>query len=68
MWQEHDLHGAPGEAVKHIKHPLLGPLAFEYSAFAVDGRPDLTLVIYNPLDAKDLARLAALLAPPQDKP
>lgn len=68
LWQEHDLHGAPGEAVKHIKHPLLGPLAFEYSAFAVDGRPDLTLVIYNPLEAKDLARLAALLDKPQDKP
>lgn len=68
LWQEQDLHGAPGEAVKHIKHPLLGPLAFEYSAFAVDGRPDLTLVIYNPLEAKDLARLAALLDKPQDKP
>jgi hypothetical protein len=27
--------------VKHIRHPVLGPIAFEYSAFAVGGRPDL---------------------------
>jgi hypothetical protein len=25
--------------VKHIRHPVLGPLPFEYSALAVDGRP-----------------------------
>ena len=29
---------AHGEAVKHIRHPVLGPLAFEFSTFAVDGR------------------------------
>src|SRR5260221_7292915 len=40
MWRENDVHGAHGEAVKHIKHPVLGPIAFEYSAFAVDGRSD----------------------------
>src|SRR5258707_6483824 len=30
-----------GEGVKHLRHPIAGPIAFEYSAFAVDGRPDL---------------------------
>jgi hypothetical protein len=34
--------------VKRIRHPVLGPLTFEYSAFAVDGRPDLSMVVYNP--------------------
>jgi hypothetical protein len=34
--------------VKHIRHPVLGPLAFEYSAFAVDGRTDLSMIVYNP--------------------
>jgi hypothetical protein len=42
MWHDNDVRGAPGEAVKHIRHPVLGPLAFEYSAFAVDGRTDLS--------------------------
>ena len=41
MWRENDVRGHHGEAVKHIRHPVLGPLAFEYSAFAVDGRTDL---------------------------
>src|SRR5271167_4997400 len=34
------------EVVKHVRHPVLGPLAFEYSTFAVDGRPDLSVVVY----------------------
>ena len=42
MWRDNDVPGHHGEAVKHIRHPVLGPLAFEYSAFAVDGRTDLS--------------------------
>src|SRR6202012_748782 len=45
MWGEYDV-VTHGDAVKHIKHPLLGPLALEHSAFAIDGRPDLSMVIY----------------------
>jgi hypothetical protein len=37
----------------------LGPLAFEYSAFAVDGRPDLSMVIYNPATADDAEKISA---------
>jgi hypothetical protein len=37
-----------GEVAEHIRHPVLGQLAFEYSAFAVGGRPDLSLVVCNP--------------------
>jgi transcriptional regulator with XRE-family HTH domain len=53
MWRDNDVRGAHGEAVKQIRHPVLGPLAFEYSAFAVDGRTDLSMVIYNPATAVD---------------
>src|ERR1700755_981101 len=35
MWRDNDVR-SHGEAVKHIRHPLLGHLEFEYSAFAVD--------------------------------
>ncbi len=61
MWQSNDVRGAYGEAVKSIRHPLLGTFAFEYSTFAVDGRTDLSLVIYNPATDQDAERLAALL-------
>ena len=62
MWRDNDVSGAHHEAVKHIKHPTLGPLAFEYSAFAVDGRPDLSMVVYNPATPEDAERITSLLA------
>lgn len=60
MWQANDVHGH-GEGIKRLRHPVLGPIAFEYSAFAVDGRPDLGLVVYNPATAEDLARARSLI-------
>jgi transcriptional regulator with XRE-family HTH domain len=61
MWRENDVVGAHGEAVKHIRHPAVGRLAFEYSAFAVDGRPDLSMVVYNPATPEDAERIRSLL-------
>lgn len=61
MWREHGVPGH-GDGMKRIRHPVLGPLTFEYSAFSVDGRTDLSMVVYNPLDKADLARIAALMA------
>jgi len=58
MWRDHDVPGPHGEAVKHVRHPVLGEVAFEYSAFAVDGRTDLSLLVYNlmpPADAEPVA-------------
>jgi len=62
MWAENDVRGGHGEAVKHIRHPVLGPFSFEYSVFAVDGRTDLAMVVYNPATPTDMARLGALIA------
>jgi len=61
MWRDNDVPAPHGEAVKHIRHPALGSLAFEYSAFAVDGRPDLSMVVYNPATAEDAERIQSLL-------
>ena len=63
MWAENDVHGAHGDVVKRIRHPVLGPFAFEYSAFAIDGRPDLSLVVYNPATPADAERIRSLLTP-----
>lgn len=60
MWRDNDVRSY-GEGVKHLRHPVLGPIAFEYSAFAVDGRPDLGMVIYNPATATDAERIRALI-------
>jgi len=64
MWRDNDVRGT-SEHVKHIRHPVLGPLAFEYSAFAVDGRPDLSLVIYNPATPADAEKIKSLIETPE---
>ncbi len=61
MWRDNEVRGAHGEVVKHIRHPVLGPFAFEYSAFAVDGRPDLSMLVYNPATPEDAERIQTLL-------
>lgn len=61
MWRDNDVRDTHGAAVKHIRHPVLGRLAFEYSAFAVDGRADLSMVVYNPATPEDAARIGTLL-------
>lgn len=61
MWAETGVLAVHGEAVKRIRHPLLGAIAFEYSVFVIDGRPDLSLLVYNPTDAADLERIRGLM-------
>ena len=61
MWAENDVGGYHGDAVKHIRHPDLGPLAFEYTAFAVDGRTDLSMVVYNPATPEDAEKIRSQL-------
>ncbi len=61
MWRDNNFPGVHSEAVKHIRHPVLGPLAFEYSAFSVDGRTDLSMVVYNPATPDDAERIRSLL-------
>jgi transcriptional regulator with XRE-family HTH domain len=59
MWGDNNVQGPHGDGVKRIRHPVLGPLTFEYSAFVVDGRTDLTMVVYNPVNPDDIERIRA---------
>ena len=59
MWADNDVRST-GEGVKRIRHPLAGPIAFEFSSFAVDGRPDLKLVTYNPAEEGDAEKMRRL--------
>ncbi len=60
MWRDNEVFGH-SEAVKHIRHPVLGPIAFEFSVFAVDGRPDLSLLIYNPASPADAEKITSMV-------
>jgi transcriptional regulator with XRE-family HTH domain len=61
LWEDNVVQGPLGEMVKHIRHPVLGPLAFEVSAFAIDGRTDLSMVIYNPATEADAEKIRKAL-------
>jgi transcriptional regulator with XRE-family HTH domain len=63
MWRANDVQGH-GDGVKVLHHPTAGPLSMELSAFAVDGRPDLSMMIYNPATPEDADKIRALLKPP----
>ena len=60
MWADNDVRHY-GEGLKRLRHPVLGEVAFEYSAFTVDGRPDLAMIVYNPATAEDLAAVSRLV-------
>jgi transcriptional regulator with XRE-family HTH domain len=61
MWNESNDLASHHDGAKHIRHPLLGPISFEFSAFAVDGRPDLSMIVYNPIDPDDANRVKELI-------
>jgi transcriptional regulator with XRE-family HTH domain len=62
IWAENEVRSTFGEVAKTLRHPLAGPITLDYSAFAVDGRPDLHLIVYTPASPEDASRVAALVA------
>lgn len=60
LWSTNDVTADRGR-FKRIKHPRFGDIELEGSIFAVDGRPDLSLVVHNPVSEKDSARIKRLL-------
>ena len=63
MWRDNDVQGH-GDGVKILHHPVAGKLSMEFSGFAVDGRPDLNMVVYNPATPTDADKIRALLKSP----
>jgi len=60
LWRDNDV-VAHGEGLKRIRHPEAGLLELEFSAFAVDGRPELGMVVYNPASDATAQRIRALI-------
>ncbi len=63
LWRGNDVF-AHGEGIKRLRHPILGSIELEFSTFAVDRRPDLGLLVYNPVSPAVADRIRALVAEP----
>ena len=60
LWLSNDVN-AYGEGLKRLHHEKLGLLELEFSAFAVDGRPDLGMIVYNPVTRAEADRIRAYI-------
>lgn len=49
------------QGTRRFRHAELGDLTFEFSSFAVDGRPDLAMLVYIPLSPADAGRIKAAI-------
>jgi len=61
LWQDHEIM-AKTEGTKRLHHPELGLIELEFSNFAVEGRPDLIMTIYNPATQPEAERVQAFIA------
>jgi transcriptional regulator with XRE-family HTH domain len=60
MWRDNEVRSF-GQGTKQVRHPIAGLLRLEYSAFAVDGRPDLAMIFYNPATPADAGQIRSLV-------
>lgn len=60
LWLDNDV-GAHSEGVKRIRHPIAGLVQLEFSSFAVEGRPELGMIVYNPATQADAEKVRTLV-------
>ncbi|MEN0108288.1 MAG: helix-turn-helix transcriptional regulator [Pseudomonas sp.] len=60
LWRDNDVR-VHGEGTKRLHHGSYGVIELEYSGFAVDGRPDLGMIVYNPATPADAQKVRALM-------
>lgn len=60
LWAANDV-VAHGEGVNCIHHPEAGHLDLEFSSFAVEGRPELSMIVYSPASPTVAERVRALV-------
>ncbi len=61
LWRDNDIAGR-ADGIKRLHHPEIGLIELEFSTFAVDGRPDLGMMVYNPVTAEAAGRIQSLMA------
>jgi len=62
LWRDNNV-ARHADGLKRLHHPVHGLLELEFSAFAVDGRPDLGMIVYNPATPETAQRIRSLMAP-----
>lgn len=60
MWQENDV-ASHAETRKKLHNAEVGVMDLDFSSFAVEGRPDLAMVVFNPANAESAARVRRLV-------
>ncbi|MBA4045609.1 MAG: transcriptional regulator [Erythrobacter sp.] len=60
LWRENDV-ATHADGMKLLRHPEYGLIELEFSLFAVEGRPDLGMLVYNPATPESARRVATLL-------
>ncbi|WP_138469061.1 helix-turn-helix transcriptional regulator [Poseidonocella sp. HB161398] len=61
LWAENAV-AARGDGIKRLHHADLGLIEMEFSTFTVDGRADLSLLVYTPANPGTAARIRSYLA------
>jgi transcriptional regulator with XRE-family HTH domain len=61
MWRDNDVSSHYGDVAKRVIHPTAGLVSLEYTSFAIDGRPDLGMVVYNPATPDDRKKVTAII-------
>lgn len=64
IWAEQEVNPL-GEGTKRILHPVAGALTLETSTFAVEGRSDLALFVFNPATEADREKVKSLISQQQ---
>jgi transcriptional regulator with XRE-family HTH domain len=60
MWSENKVVERT-EHTKIIRHPKAGLFEFEFSGYGIDGRPDLSMIVYTPLHEVDREKIRILM-------
>ncbi|MDJ0347218.1 helix-turn-helix transcriptional regulator [Streptomyces sp. H10-C2] len=66
IWARGDVQ-ASGQTLKEIIHPTAGSLHFESTQLRIPARPDLTIVMHNPLPGTDTAAKLERLTSPEGR-
>jgi transcriptional regulator with XRE-family HTH domain len=61
LWRENDV-ARQSDGLKRIHHADLGLVELEFSAFSIDGRPDLGMIVYNPATPDTAERIRMAMA------
>lgn len=60
LWRANEV-AAHADGTKRLRHPELGLIELEFSMFAVEGRPDLGMLVFNPATPDSARRVARLM-------